>query len=236
MPGIEDEVLGLLSRGGPWTGRRLALELGCSLRTVRRALATLEAQGVPLETEVGRGGGVRLAAGAGLQRLKLDQREVVDLLLALAVAESMGSPLLLKSVRSVRRRLGAAFPPQRRKAIARLRTRILVGAAASVPVASTWRPVSSRVVAPLQDAFFARVVARLEYVDLEGRRTQRTVEPQALLLNPPVWYVLCWDRERQGGRSLRLDRIESVTPTAEGFVDREPATLLDDLARFFRSL
>ncbi len=236
MSRTEDELMGLLSSGSGWTGSSLATALGVSLRTVRRTLARLEAQGVALETEVGRGGGVRLAAGAGLHRLKLDHREIIDLLLALAIAESMGSPLLLRNVRTLRTRLGAAFPPERRRTLNRLRTRVMVGAAASPQVAASWSATRPRVVTALQDAFFERVVSRVEYSDGEGRLSRRDVEPQALLLNPPVWYVLCWDRSREAGRTLRLDRIHSLAPTTERFFEREPATLMDDMDRYFRPL
>lgn len=232
---VEDDVMGLLASREVWTGRGLAEALGVSVRTVRRALVRLEAEGVPLESEVGRGGGVRLS-GAGLHRLKLDHREVIDLLLALAIAESMGSPLLLKNVRSLRTRLGAAFPPRQRRLITRLRTRIFVGALASARVAATWRAPRSRVVTGLQDAFFGRVVAQVDYVDGAGQRTSRAVEPQALLLNPPVWYLLGWDRLRGAGRTFRLDGVESLTPWDESFLERAPETLMNDLSRFFRPL
>jgi predicted DNA-binding transcriptional regulator YafY len=176
---------------------------------------------------------VRLAGG-GLHRLKLDHREVIDLLLALSIAESMGSPLLLESVRALRTRLGAAFPAGQRRVVSRLRTRIFVGAPASSKVASSWRAPRPRVVTALQDAFFQRVVARLEYVDRSGVRSGRDVEVQALLLNPPVWYLLGWDRLRDAGRTFRLDAIEALTPSREPFRERAPASLMDDLARFFR--
>jgi predicted DNA-binding transcriptional regulator YafY len=235
MARIEDELMGLLASRETWTGRGLADALGVSLRTVRRALVRLEAEGVPIEAEPGRGGGLRLAGG-GLHRLKLNHREVMDLLLALAIAESIGSPLLLKSVRSVRTRLGAAFPPGHRRAISRLRSRILVGAPASTAVASTWRSPRTKVVGALQDAFFERVVVGFDYVDGDGRRSRRVAEPQALLLNPPVWYALCWDRHREAGRAFRLDRIEAITPTAEAFTERPLDRLHDELDRFFQPL
>ncbi|MCL9794563.1 HTH domain-containing protein, partial [Frankia sp. AgKG'84/4] len=45
------------------TAARLATELEVSVRTVRRDLAALQDAGVPLWTEPGRGGGVRLLDG-----------------------------------------------------------------------------------------------------------------------------------------------------------------------------
>jgi predicted DNA-binding transcriptional regulator YafY len=235
MARIEDDVMGLLATRETWTGRALAEALGVSLRTVRRALARLEAEGIPIEAEPGRGGGVRLAGG-GLHRLRLDHREVMDLLLALAIAESMGSPLLLKSVKALRTRLGAAFPPRQRRVLSRLRTRVLVGARASAHVAASWTAPGARIVAPLQDAFFERVLLTFDYVDGEGQPSRREVEPHALLLNPPVWYVLAWDRHRAAGRVFRLDRMQGLTPTREHFPERPLTSLQADVDRFFRSV
>ena len=46
---VDTELLGLLSDGETWTGVRLAERLGVGLRTVRRAVARLRADGVILD-------------------------------------------------------------------------------------------------------------------------------------------------------------------------------------------
>ena len=38
------------------------------------------------------------------------------------------------------------------------------------------------------------------------------------------------------GRTFRLDRIHSLTPTTERFLGREPASLMEDVATYFRAL
>ncbi|MFN8899272.1 MAG: HTH domain-containing protein, partial [Pseudomonadota bacterium] len=55
-----DRVLALLGDGQVWTARRLSEQAGLSLRTVRRAVAGLREEGVVIDTDVGRGGGMRL--------------------------------------------------------------------------------------------------------------------------------------------------------------------------------
>src|SRR5450631_3706798 len=100
-----DQLLGLLASHQHSTGPALAAELGVSLRTLRRDMARLAARGVPIEAERGRGGGVRLPARVGLGRLQLDHREAVDLLLALAIGERIGSPLLLSSLKGLRQKI-----------------------------------------------------------------------------------------------------------------------------------
>ena len=230
---LDDRVLGLLRSRATWTAADLAAELEVSLRTVRRALARLSGAGAPLESAPGRGGGVRLAGNAGLRQLRLDHREVLDLLLALAVAESLGSPLLMGSLRTLRQKVGAALPATQRSA---LRRRILVGAPAGAEVVSSLARPRSAVIGPLQDAFFARQVLRVRYVDGRGTDTEREVEPQYLLLNHPAWYVLVFDRGRGAGRSLRLDRIQRADVEAETFRDRAASSLLAEVDTFFRGV
>jgi len=55
-----DRTLGLLASRPSWTASELAEALGVCLRTVRRDLSRLAARGVPIESEPGRGGGVRV--------------------------------------------------------------------------------------------------------------------------------------------------------------------------------
>ena len=72
-----------------------------------------------------------LPARIGLGRLQLDHREAVDLLLALAIGERIGSPLLLSSLKGLRQKIGMAFPAEERSRVSRLRRRILHGPPAS---------------------------------------------------------------------------------------------------------
>lgn len=230
---LADRTLGLLRSRETWTGARLARELGVSLRTVRRVLAALAADGVPLDAEPGRGGGVRLAGPVGLPRLRLDHREALDLMLALAIAESLRSPLLLSGLRGLRQKLGAALPEGPRDMVDALRRRILVGAPASAAVAATLRAPRTAALAVLQDAFLARAPVRLAYEDGRGARTLRDVEPQYLLLNHPAWYLLAHDRAREAGRSLRIDRIAAAERLEGRFAPRPAPSLLADVGRHF---
>jgi predicted DNA-binding transcriptional regulator YafY len=45
------------------------------------------------------------------------------------------------------------------------------------------------------------------YSDREGRQSQRRVEPHGLLAEPPVWYVLGRDVDKEEPRTFRMDRI-----------------------------
>lgn len=231
-----EALLGLLRGGGVTTAAALADGLGVSLRTVRRDLAALGARGAPLEAEPGRGGGVRLPASWGLGRLHLGHREILDVLLALAIGERLRSPLLLSSVRGVRQKLALAFPPAQRARVEALRRRILVGEPASVEVREGLRAPRAAVVAALQDAFFGETTLGIRYRDASGAATERIVEPHHLLLNWPAWYALVHDRLRSAARTFRLDRIEEATARPERFRTRPADELLPGATRHFSGL
>lgn len=229
-----DRTLGLLASRPSWTGPELAEALGVCLRTVRRDLSRLAARGVPIEAEVGRGGGVRVPARWGLGRVQLDAHEVLDLLLALALAERVRSPLLLTTVKSLRQKLAAAFPPEERARVSSLRRRILVGPT-SRNITSSWQAPRPAVLRPIHQAFFEQRALQLTYVT-GGVRTERLVEPHYLLLSWPAWYLVVWDHLRQAVRALRVDRVEAATVTDATFRVRRADSMLTAPGDVFSAL
>src|SRR5918995_352758 len=113
------------------TAGELAIELGVNVRTVQRDLAALRKLGMPIESDRGRGGGIRLERGWSLGRVHLNESEALGLLLSLTIAEKIGSPLLLDDLRSITRKVRAAFAPAQSRRIRALRRRVLVGGPAS---------------------------------------------------------------------------------------------------------
>lgn len=195
----------------------LAAEFGVSRRTLTRDIALLRDRGLPVDADRGRGGGVRVTSTWGVGRLNLDYREAVDLLVSLAVTEQTRSPILMANLAPIRRKLMASFSANSRNRINQLKARILIGGPASASVISTYAPPKSRVVEALHEAFLTMQVAQITYSDGEGRRTKRVIEPQYLLLNYPVWYVLAHDPGRQAIRTFRCDRLQAVQPLGETF-------------------
>jgi predicted DNA-binding transcriptional regulator YafY len=221
-----DQLTGALKSREFTTTAELAAELGTSPRTLRRDLAVLRERGVPIEADRGRGGGLRVAAMWSAGRVHLGSAEALDLLLSLAIAEKIGSPILLENLRSIRRKIAAAFVEPGERRIRSLRSRVLLGQAASSRVVSGFSQPPKPVVAPLVDAFFNQRCATIEYEDQSGARTRRSIEAQYLYFNLPVWYVIAWDRLRGGVRSFRIDRIKSVAVEGGTFRLRPPAAFL----------
>jgi predicted DNA-binding transcriptional regulator YafY len=205
-----DALKSLLADRGYTTVADLAEELGVSTRTLHRDLALLREMGVPVEGDRGTGGGLRLEPGWSIGRVHLNESEALGLLLSLTIAEKVGSPLLLDDLRSITRKVGAAFAPAQARRILALRRRILVGQSASAQVLAGYTPPRPAVTKALLDAFAHRHTARVHYEDQHGTRTEREIELQFLYYNLPVWYALAWDRLRDDIRSFRIDRIRHV--------------------------
>ncbi|NTX33270.1 WYL domain-containing protein [Myxococcus sp. CA033] len=229
-----DRVLGLLASRPSWTAPELAEELGVCVRTIRRDLSRLAARGVPIESDAGRGGGVRVPPRTGLGRVQLDTREVLDLMLALALAEQLGSPLLLSTLKGLRQKLSASFPPEERTRVSGLRRRILVGPS-SRNVAATWKAPSLAVLRPIHESFFEQRALELTYRS-NDMSTVRIVEPHYLLLSWPAWFLLVWDHLRGAVRMLRVDRIEAARVTESTFRVRSSESMLATLGDVFAAL
>ena len=195
----------------------IAEEIGVSVRTLSRDIQIVREQGLPVEADRGRGGGVRLHWSWGIGRVNLNYSEAVDLLVSLAVAEQMKSPLLMANLGSVRRKLMASFSPSMKHKINRLKSRILIGESASPFVLSAFSAPSADVAEQLHQAFLMMRRINISYRAENGAKTERTIEPHYLLLNYPVWYVLAWDNLRDEVRTFRCDRIESAHVLDEGF-------------------
>ena len=199
------------------TVKDLALEFGVSARTIARDLSLMREQGMQIDADRGRGGGVRLDRNWGVGRMNLAYSEAVDLLISIAVAEQMNSPMFLASLGSVRRQLVASFSPDKRNKVNRLKSRILIGITASTYVQASASTPPKRIVQALHQAFVDQEVLEIEYQREDGDRSERQIAPHYLLLKYPIWYVVAFDYLRKGPRTFRCDRLLAAKMTGSHF-------------------
>ena len=192
------------------TVAELARSLGISARSVFRDLDHLRERGYPIEADRGRGGGVRLHSSWGLGKVLLSSEEALCTLLSLAISEKLAFPMFASDVSRARKKIVDAFPTSERKRIGPLRERIFVGRPASDAVRSSYRTPESSVMRQLQLAFIREVIVRADYVKETGEGSSRRLEPHALLIIWPAWYLLAYDHLRGEPRTFRFDRFRKV--------------------------
>lgn len=221
-----EELKGLLKEREHVTAGELAGELEVSLRTLNRDLRILRDAGLPIEADRGRGGGLRLHKNWSVGRLHLNVEEAVDLLLSMAIAERLQSPILLRRLSSVRRKIVASLGEAYQARIRQLRKRILVGTPASADVLASYASPAQSTLPATVDGFFNLRCLKIAYVDGSGRRTEREIEPQFLYFSPPVWYLLAFDTLRNDVRYFRADRILKVATLTTTFRPADPGPYL----------
>ena len=205
------DLLTRVLRDGPGiTVGELARELTVSPRSVFRDLDHLRERGYPIEADRGRGGGLRLHASWGLGKVLLSSEEALCTLLSLAISEKLSFPMFAPEVSRARKKIVDAFPTAERKRIGPLRERIFIGRPASMRVQNTYATPDPGVMRRLQVAFVRECIVRAEYVKETGEQSSRRLEPHAMLINWPAWYLLGFDHLRGEPRTFRFDRFQVV--------------------------
>ncbi|WP_245555245.1 helix-turn-helix transcriptional regulator [Ahrensia kielensis] len=81
-------------------------------------------------------------------------------------------------------------------------------------------------------AFLGRHLIRFGYRDAKGRHITREVEPQAMLILPPLWYLVGWDPMRDDFRHFRLDRINNPEAVPDISFRRKHVPFEDDVCPY----
>lgn len=209
-------------RQGPATAPDLAEQLEVSVRTIYRDVGALQEAGVPLWTESGPHGGIRLLDGwsGSIDGLTADEAGALMLSGAPAVAAELGLGTVVAAAQA---KVLATLPPELRARAGRVRERFLLDAPG-------WFDSGDE---PTHLAAVAEAVWNGERLDLAYRRgdrdVSRRVDPLGLVNKAGTWYVVAAHRGQP--RTYRLDRVRSAR-RAPGVVDR-PRDF--DLAEWWRA-
>ncbi|GAA4193858.1 helix-turn-helix transcriptional regulator [Microbispora amethystogenes] len=222
-------LLSLLQNHRHWPGAELAERLGVSARTLRRDIDRLRELGYPVEAQRGVDGGYRLAAGAALPPLVIDDDEAVALALGLqAAAQGAVEGIAEASVRALAK-VVRVMPARLRRRIDALRAMTVRGGWDGPARAGVDPGVLTTVALACRDS----EQLRFSYTASGGRRTDRHVEPHRLVCLGRHWYLLAYDLVRHDWRSFRIDRLTAPHDTGSRFRPRElPAA---DVAEFVRA-
>jgi len=206
----------LRGRRRPVTAARLADELEVSERTIYRDIATLAAQGAPIEGEAGVG--YVLRPGLFLPPLMLNEDETEAVLLGLRYVDQRGDPVLRKAASDALAKIGSVLSAE---ALITLTTPLTMPGPTPEAFPENRTPLSQ-----LRDAIRTQKRLHIQYQDAEGRASRRCVWPIQLGFMDRARVLSAWCELRQDFRMFRTDRILEAT---EG--ERYPARRADLLRR-----
>jgi predicted DNA-binding transcriptional regulator YafY len=209
----------LRRRRRPVTAETLAADLGVSLRTVYRDVATLRGEGAPIDGEAGVG--YLLRPGFTLPPLAFGIEELEALALGVRFVAARGDPRLARAAETALARIEAVLPEARRGDLDD--PGLLIGPGRDTPSAGVDPDLLRRTI---------REETRLEldYRDADGHASRRIVWPMAVAFFERVSILVAWCESRGDFRHFRLDRIVEARPTGERY-PRRRRTLMRDWRR-----
>lgn len=202
-----DAILRLLRRGQSTTIAALAREVGVSRRTVLRDVGALREAGYLIRSDVGRGGGLSLDPGSVQTTARLAVSEVFALLISVAAMRASGGLPFAGLADAGLAKIERALPADKVRDLRAFLDCLHVGPLSPQQDLSDMGQMDPDLLPAFEAAFLHRQMIRFDYHDAGGRRTHREVEPQAMLILPPLWYLVAWDPMRDGFRHFRMDRI-----------------------------
>ncbi|WP_214476184.1 YafY family protein [Mesorhizobium sp. dw_380] len=197
----------------PVSGQTLANELGISIRTLYRDIATLQGQGAPIEGEAGLG--YVLKPGFMLPPLMFSDEEIEAIVLGSRWVAKQPDRRLSAAAANALAKIAAVLPDDLREELDA--STLLVG-----PPAAAIEGIDLGVVR--QAIRNERKLAFL-YRDAGGAASQRIVWPFALGFFDKVRVVVAWCEMRQDFRHFRADRIAELNAIDTRYPRRRQAML-----------
>lgn len=211
------QLLSLLQTHRFWSGVELAERLEVSTRTLRRDIERIRRLGYAVDATPGVAGGYRLATGAHMPPLLLDDEEAVAIAVGLRAAAGASVEGIEEASLRALAKLDQVLPD-------RLRSRVKAVHANVVPL--RWSANASTTVDPGALATLAQACrdheqVRFEYQSRDAQETRRLVEPQQLVSAGRRWYLVAWDVRRGDWRTFRLDRLRVPALAGPRFQPRQ---------------
>ena len=199
----------LRRRRTPIAGPVLAAELGISLRTLYRDIATLQAQGADITGEPGIG--YVLRPGFTLPPLMLTRDELETVILGLGWVADRGDGTLQSAARDAVAKIAAVLPDDLKDAVTA--TTMLVGP-------GTWATNDDALFTTLREAIRGERKLMVDYRDQHGAASTRIIWPCAIGVFDQIRMVVAWCELRGGFRHFRVDRMGSWRLLAERYPRR----------------
>ncbi|MDP1602364.1 MAG: YafY family protein [Legionella sp.] len=183
----------------PVNGVTLAAELGVSLRTIYRDIATLQSQGAHIEGEPGLG--FLLQPGFMLPPLMFSEEEIEALVLGSRWVAMKTDSKLKIAARNALAKISAVLPSELRYELDA--NTLLIGPNQTLAA-------GDEEMVTIREAIRAEQKLHIQYLDLKEQNSERTIWPFALGFFDGIRIVIAWCELRGDYRHFRTDRIQKL--------------------------
>ena len=188
-------ILSVLLNQEQTTAPELAKRFEVSRRTINRDIEALNLAGIPVVTQQGAGGGIRIMDGFRMDRTALTSREMQAILSGLRSLDSVS---------------GTGQYRQLMEKISPGSSGILPGDQHILINLASWHKASlSEKIELLHGAIEQHRAVSFHYLSPNGE-SDRIAEPALLVFQWSSWYLWGWCREKAGPRLFKLDRMDSL--------------------------
>lgn len=183
------------------TSTKLADKFGVSVRTIYRDIKALEAAGVPILTEDGKG--YTLMEGYKVPPVMFSESEANALIIAEQLVLKNRDASLIKDYSEAIDKIKAVLRQAEKDKANLLSERTKFDNIINFQI-------NSNSLSALQNALTNFYLVKVEYSNAEGKYSNRTIEPFALLSTLEGWLLVAYCRLRKEFRFFRLDRIQKL--------------------------
>lgn len=193
----------------PVSGAKLAAEVGVSLRTLYRDIATLQSQGAQIDGEPGLG--YVLRPGFMLPPLMFSEEEIEALVLGSRWVADKADNQLKAAARNALAKIAAVLPQDLRQQLDT--SSLLIGR-------SEQNAAGDEELATIRKMIRSEQKLEINYIDVHNNTSQRIIWPFALGFFERVRIVIAWCELREEFRHFRTDRICSLQVLNQRYATR----------------
>lgn len=204
-----DRLIGILSillQEDRITAPELAERFEVSRRTINRDIEDLCRAGIPIRTAQGAGGGISIMDGYRLDRTILTTRDMQVILAGLRSLDSVS---------------GSRYYGQLMEKLQTGSSEFINGRDSMLIDLSSWYKGSlAPKIEAIQSAIENGRLLTFRYYAPSGE-SERLIEPYYLVFRWSSWYVWGWCRNREDFRLFKLNRMDEVAESEQGFAGRD---------------
>nr|WP_298924408.1 YafY family protein [uncultured Allomuricauda sp.] len=190
------------------TAKMLADKHKVSIRTIYRDIRTLEKSGVPIVTEEGKG--YTMMEGYKLPPVMFTENEANALITAEQLVLKNKDTSFVQNYSEAILKIKALLKGSQKEKVSLLTERIYFSNNYS-------NQKTSNYLMRIQSAITNFEVLNIEYISIDKRHSNRTIEPFALYSTQENWLLIAYCRLRKAFRVFRIDHIQKITATSEHF-------------------